>query len=226
MKFLGVIPARGGSKGIPGKNTKLLCGKPLIVYSIEAGLASKIDRLIVSTDSVEIAEISESHGAEIVMRPSSLAQDDTPTVDVLKDVVRRIPERYDAVVTLQPTSPLRTHEDINNCLKLFIDDQMADSLVSVVKMPHNFSPGKLMSMKGRYLVGDNSPKRRQEVATHYARNGAAIYITKLSKLEFYVYGGNILPYLMSKFSSFDIDDMDDWTIVESLIESKNYRALV
>lgn len=217
MKILGIIPARGGSKGIPKKNIKLLNGKPLITYTIEAALSSKLDRVIVSTDCEEIASISKEYGAKVMMRPSHLAEDNTPTLPALQDIVEKLNEKYDAIMTLQSTSPLRTIEDINNSIKLFKSDKDADSLVSVVEVPHSFIPEKLMSYDGKYLTGSIEAKRRQDVSTMYARNGAAIYITKTEKLSEYIFGGKILPYFMSKVNSFDIDDMEDWEIVERLV---------
>lgn len=214
MKIVGIIPARGGSKGIPKKNIKLLNGKPLIAYTIEAALASNLDRVIVSTDCEEIASVSKQYGAEVMMRSSRLAEDKTPTLPVLQDVVSRLDEKYDAVMTLQPTSPLRTVEDINKSIEIFSTDNEADSLVSVVEVPHNYMPEKLMCFDGKYLSGNSKIKRRQEVSMKYARNGAAIYITKTERLSEYIFGGKILPYFMSKINSFDIDDMEDWGIVE------------
>ena len=218
MQILGIIPARGGSKGILKKNIKLLKGKPLIAYTIEAALSSNIDHVIVSTDCEEIAEISRIYGAEVVLRPNNLAEDKTPTLPVLQDVVAQLNNSFDAIMTLQPTSPLRSIDDINNSIKIFSDDKDADSLVSVVEVPHNYSSEKLMNYDGRYITGNNKIKRRQEVLPTYARNGAAIYITKTDKLKDYIFGGKIIPYFMSKLNSFDIDDMEDWEIVEKLID--------
>ena len=217
MKILGIIPARGGSKGIPKKNIKLLNGKPLIAYTIEAALASNLDRVIVSTDCEEIAGISKEYGAEVIIRSFNLAEDTTPTLPVLQHVVSKLEVEFDAVMTLQPTSPLRTLEDINKSIEIFSSDKEADSLVSVVEVPHSYMPEKLMSLNGKYLTGNSQVKRRQEVSTIYARNGAAIYITKTEKLSEYIFGGKILPYFMSKIKSFDIDDIEDWKIVERLI---------
>jgi len=218
LKTLGIIPARGGSKGILKKNIKLLKNKPLIAYTIEAALSSNIDQVIVSTDCEEIAEISRIYGAEVMMRPENLADDNSATLPVLQNVIERLNMNFDAILTLQPTSPLRTTADINNSLKIFNEDKDADSLVSVVEVPHNYSSEKIMNYDGRYLTGNNKIKRRQEVLPTYARNGAAIYITKIDKLNNYIFGGKIIPYFMSKFNSFDIDDMEDWKIVEKLID--------
>jgi CMP-N-acetylneuraminic acid synthetase len=218
MKILGIIPARGGSKGIPKKNIKPLNGKPLIAYTIEAALNSSLARLIVSTDCIEIAEVSKQYGAEVMIRPSYLAQDDTPTLSVLQDVIKKMDDDFSAIMTLQPTSPLRTKEDINKSIQLFENDNQADSLVSVVEVPHNFTPEKLMTYDGRYIHGSSRVKRRQDMAsTIYARNGAAIYITKTEKLNEYILGGKILPYFMDKIRGFDIDDNQDWEIIEKII---------
>ena len=218
MRILGIIPARGGSKGIPKKNIKLLNGKPLIVYTIEAALVSNLDRVVVSTDCEEIAKVSKEYGAEVMMRPAHLAEDKTPTLPVLQDVVARLENEFDALMTLQPTSPLRTVKNINEAIELFESDKEAYSLVSVVEVPHNYLSEKLMSYDGKYLYGNSDVKRRQEVSTMYARNGAAIYITKTEKLSEHIFGGKILPYFMSKVNSFDIDDMEDWEIIERMIK--------
>lgn len=217
MKTLGIIPARGGSKGIPKKNIKLLNGKPLIVYTIEAAIASNIDRVVVTTDCKEIAKISTICGAEVVMRSDDLSKDSTPTLPVIEDVIEKLQFKCDAVVTLQPTSPLRTYKHINEALDLFKKTKDADSLVSVVAVPHNFMPEKLMRVNDGYLVGSNDIKRRQELGVVYARNGAAIYITKMTNINKYIFGGLVVPFHMSKINSFDIDDIEDWKIVEKVM---------
>lgn len=214
--IIGVIPARSGSKGIPKKNIRLLKGKPLIAYTIEAALLSRLDRVIVSTDCKEIADISKTYGAEVFIRPSNLALDTTPTLPVIKDLVEKLDKNYEAVMTLQPTSPLRTWQHINAAIDMFIKDKEADSLVSVVEVPHNFMPEKLMTFNGKYLSGTTAIKRRQEIQAIYARNGAAIYITRTKKLNDYIFGGKILPFFMDKLSSFDLDDEEDWSIIEKL----------
>lgn len=216
MKILGIIPARGGSKGIPKKNIKRLHGEPLISYSIKTALASKLDRVIVSTDCKEIATISRDYGSEVIMRPPSLSADKTSTLPVIQDVVAKLDEKFDAVMTLQPTSPFRSINDINKCIEIFCSDKEADSLVSIVEVPHNFMPEKLMTLNGKYLTGNNQILQRQDISTKYARNGSAIIITKTEKLSEFIFGGNTLPYVMSKLTSIDIDDMDDWEMAEKL----------
>lgn len=220
MKILGIIPARGGSKGIPKKNIKLLNGKPLIAYTIEAGLKSNLNKLVVSTDCNEIAAISKEYGCEVIMRPVNLAKDETPTLPVLQDVVEKIDEIFDSVMTLQPTSPLRNYKHINEAISLYKKDKDADSLVSVVEVMHSFMPNKLMSFNGKYLSGNKEIFRRQESQVMYARNGAAIYITRIKNLKEFIFGGKIIPYFMKKTVSFDLDDKEDWEIVECQIKNR------
>ena len=221
MRTIGIIPARCGSKGIPKKNIRLLAGKPLIAYTIEAAHKSKLDRVVVSTDCDETAKIAESLDAETVMRPEELARDDTPTLPALLHAIDTLNEEFDAAMVLQPTSPLRTSKHIDEALDLFISDPACDSLVSVVEVPHNFMPEKLMYLNDRYIKAKTPgvPKRRQEIETLYARNGAAIYISRIDLLkEGKVFGERIVPYFMKKIESFDIDDMEDWEIVEKIID--------
>jgi N-acylneuraminate cytidylyltransferase len=169
---------------------------------------------------MKIAGISEEWGASVILRDQRLAQDDTPSLAVLQSLISTIGTEYDAIMTLQPTSPLRNFEHINQALDIFIKDESADSLVSVVRVPHNCLPEKIMYLDGLYLQGKNKPKRRQLTEHLYARNGAAIYITKIALLEECIFGGNVLPYVMNKLESFDIDDTEDWEIIEKFLSVK------
>ncbi|MEE3046816.1 MAG: acylneuraminate cytidylyltransferase family protein [Pseudomonadota bacterium] len=230
MKVLAIIPARGGSKGIPHKNIRELAGKPLIAYSIEAArAASGIDRIIVSTDDVDIADISRSYGAEILMRPSSLAEDQTPTRDVLWFHACELQAegyRPDVVLTLQPTSPLRKSRHIEEAIKLFLSYPNADSLVSCVRVPHHFHPRSVMKINDEgfaehFLDEKELPLRRQDKSPVIARNGAAIYLTRTPNLRDYVFGGNLLPYMMNAVDSLDIDTFEDFELAEKvLLEQK------
>ena len=218
MKILGIIPARGGSKGIPKKNIKLIKGKPLIAYTIEEALKSKLDEVIVSTDCKEIANVSHKYTSKVIIRPKKLAQDDSPTIEAIKHALMTVEGDFDSVMILQPTSPLRTYQHINEAIELFKNDKDADSLVSVVEVPHNYMPEKLMEFDGKYLQGNLQIKRRQEIKKMYARNGAAIYISKVELIKNdKILGDKILPYFMDKISSFDIDDMEAWFICESIL---------
>jgi CMP-N,N'-diacetyllegionaminic acid synthase len=228
VRLLAIIPARGGSKGIPRKNIHPLCGRPLIAYSIDAARASRaIDRTVVSTDDDEIAAISGSLGAEVRVRPAVLAQDDTPTRAVLENVVAELAGegyRPDAVVTLQPTSPLRTARHIDAAAALFAADPRADSLVSCVEVPHVFHPSSVMRRTADgYLepfLAEPQPHRRQDKTPVFARNGAAIYITRTLRIAEYVFGGRLIPFLMDADSSVDIDTLDDLSLAERLMRAR------
>jgi len=218
--MLGVIPARCGSKGIKKKNIKPLGGKPLISYTIESALNSELDRVVVSTDCKEIADISIYYGAEVVMRPLHLASDNAPTLRVLQDVYGKLNPQYDALMTLQPTSPFRNERHIDESIKIYSNEKKADSLVSVVEVPHNMSGEKVMLLKEGVLIGDFKVRRRQEINETYARNGA-IYITNCNKLDDYIFGGVVIPYVMDKVSSVDIDDMQDWRLSQLILKGMN-----
>lgn len=227
MRALGVVPARGGSKGIPRKNIRPLAGKPLIAWTLEAARASRLARTVVSTEDEEIADVARSLGAEVLMRPPHLAEDATPTLPVLQDAVARLAsagQHFDAVMTLQPTSPLRKASHIDEALALFAASRDADSLVSVVQVPHNMTPPSLMrlgpeGLLENYIQEGSLPLRRQEKPLLFARNGAAIYITRASCLDRFIFGGRMLSYRMSKRDSIDIDDQEDWEMAERLMEA-------
>lgn len=224
MKSLGIIPARGGSKSIPWKNIKKLAGKPLIVYTIEAALASKINRVIVSTESKRIVNIAKEYGVEVKNRPPELAQDDTPTIPVLQNVVKNLDEKFDCVLCLQPTSPFRTSKHIDEALKLYEFDIEAASLVSVVKVPHNMNPNSIMKINERgyldnFIEQENLLLRRQEKPIFYARNGPAVLIMDINNLQSgELYTGKTIPYVMDIISSIDIDDENDLMIAERIVD--------
>lgn len=180
-------------------------------------MASKLDQVIVSTDNSQIAKISRSYGVKVITRPNELALDDTPTLPVLQHALSTLPEKYDVVMTLQPTSPLRNKDNINDCIEIFNNDLDADSLVSVVEIPHSYMPDKTMMFDGYYLTGSTEAKRRQDMSKIYARNGAAIYMTRTENLKKFIFGGKILPYFMNKLNSFEIDDLEDLEIMKKLI---------
>lgn len=228
MRLLAVIPARGGSKGIPRKNIRMVAGRPLIAYTIDAACkAHAIDRVVVSTEDDEIAEVSRKLGADVRRRPAVLAQDDTPTRDVLFQLAVELKaENYapDAVVTLQPTSPLRTARHIDEAATLFAADPRADSLVSIIEVPHIFRPQSIMRPTEEgylrpYLEGP-VVTRRQDKEAVFARNGAAIYITRTERLAEYVFGGRLIGYVMDRESSLDIDTPEDLALAEALLKAR------
>ena len=151
MNVLGVIPARGGSQRIPRKNIALCAGRPLLSYTCEAALGSRLlTRTVLSTEDEEIAAMARNEGMEVLVRPGHLAQAETPMAPVLLDVLERLGEP-DALVLLQPTSPLRTSRHIDEAVSLFLD-QSADSVVSVRLAPHIFHPLKLQRLHQGRLV--------------------------------------------------------------------------
>jgi len=229
MKYLAIIPARGGSKGIPKKNLCLLDGIPLIYYTIKAALkSSSIDKTILSTDNQEIANIGQKYGAEVpFLRPKKYAKDLSPTIDLVLHAIKWLEQnssyKPDAVILLQPTSPLRTSAHIEEAIKIF-NKKKPDALVSTVEVPHNFSPDKLLSFDRNHLFikkneDFNTIKPRQDMPRLYARNGPALLIfnTRFIKKEKNFYRGITLPYIMKKEASIDIDDKSDLMIAESII---------
>jgi CMP-N,N'-diacetyllegionaminic acid synthase len=220
MKILGFIPAREGSKGLPGKNKKIILGKPLIAHTIEAALRSNLYDIVVSSDDDEILDIARQYNVRVIKRPGDLAGDLAPTLPAMVHAVNAISGHFDAIMTLQVTSPLRTTKHINDTIALFSQDDAADSLVSVIKIPHKFTDSSIMLKDGKYITPVNTNNlvlRRQEKPTHWARNGAAIYITRINKIEEYIFGGKIIPYEMSKLESIDIDDIEDWQMAEAIM---------
>ena len=223
QKILAIIPARGGSKGLPRKNILPLAGKPLIAYTIEAALRSKkLNRVIVSTNNEEIGGVSHKYGAEVIMRPQDLAEDTTPTESVIKHAVSVLEaEGYkaDIIVTLQPTSPFRTSIQIDDALnEIFSDD--VDSVISLKEVTEH--PYKMKMIENGYIVPFLKIKlksnRRQDMPTLYKENGA-IYITKYDLImnKDKIVGGNIKPFLMSDKTSIDIDTHLDLKIAECLL---------
>jgi len=220
--FLAIIPARGGSKRLPRKNVLDLCRKPVIAWSIEAGLDSKyIDRVVVSSDDDEILNIAKKYGAEIIKRPSELAIDTATTFDAIKHTIENL-EKYDYIVLLQPTSPLRNEKHIDEAIEL-LEEKNADAVVSVCEMDHsplwsNTLP-KDNSM-GNFLRDEVLNKRSQDLEKYYRLNGA-IYICQTEKFlkgkSFFI-KNNIFAYKMDKKSSIDIDEEFDFKIAKLMKE--------
>jgi len=226
--FLSIIPARGGSKRLPRKNILKILDKPLIAYSIEAGLNSKyIDKLIVSSDDDEILSISKDYGAEIIKRPANLAEDTTTTFDTLKHVVENISEEYEYIVLLQATSPLRKSSHIDEAIKL-LEEKKADAIISVCEMEHsplwsNTLPSD-NSMK-LFLKDEIKNKRSQDLEKYYRLNGA-IYICRTDKFlenKGFFLEENIYAYIMDRKDSIDIDEEIDFIIASEFIK-KSIRS--
>lgn len=227
MKILAIIPARAGSKGVPGKNIKLLGGKPLIAYTIDMAKKCKlISLVIVSTEDENIAEIARNFKVSVpFLRPARLAEDNTPTMPVILDVIETLEkssENFDAVCILQPTCPFRDENEIEECIETFIKSE-ADSLISVREVPSDFNPhwifesgddGKLKIATGEKTI----ISRRQDLPPAYYRDGS-VYITKTAvlKKQKSLFGKSIAYRLSSNPNHVNIDTMNDWFKAEQII---------
>lgn len=230
-KFLGVIAARGGSKGIPGKNIKPLLGKPLIAYTIEAAKASGVfDRLILSTDDPEIARVAREYGCEVPFtRPAELASDAAGHLEVMTHAVKTLQEKENYnpnyVMILQPTSPLRQPFHIREAAELIVKSG-ADSILSVAEIPENFSLHKAMvtASSGELVLFNGNPvrrrtARRQDLAKAYWSIGM-IYLFKTDLLfgaEPNFYGDKVRPYMVDPKYVVDINEPEDWTTAEKAL---------
>jgi N-acylneuraminate cytidylyltransferase/CMP-N,N'-diacetyllegionaminic acid synthase len=224
-KILAIIPARGGSKKLPRKNIRNICGKPLIAWTIEEAQKSKyIDITIVSTEDDKIIEISKELGAEIPFRrPERLASDKAKMTDVIKHTLNFFEDRYEIFILLQPSSPLRKAEDIDGAFRLLIEKK-GKSIVSVCKTNHcpsltNTLPEDL-SM-GNFLRNGINNKNRQELDKYYRLNGA-IYLAYKDYFEQKngFYGPKTYAYIMKRERSVDIDDIVDFKLAEYFLNRK------
>jgi len=222
---LAVIPARGGSKGVPRKNIREIHGKPLIAYTIETALAAQhlFHRIVVSTDDKEIAAIAQQHGAAVpFMRPPQLAEDNAPMVPVLQHSVEFVEWQdgitLDWVMLLQPTAPLRTAQDLEKALRL-TEDNACDSVISVMRvyathpiLMKRIEKNRLVS----YCIEEKEGTRRQDYdPPAYMRNGA-IYLTRRSVLMDHgsIWGNFISPYIMPPERSISVDNEMDLKLLE------------
>jgi len=224
-QVLGLIPARAGSKGIPGKNLKAFCGQPLISHAIQAGRQSeRIDRVVVSTDSEEIAAVARTYGAEVpFLRPRELAEDNTPMLPVIEhavDALERDGWTADIIVLLQPTSPLRRPEHIDRAVAM-LRETHPDSVVSVTRVPATHSPDYVMRIvDGRlepFLSEGLRVTRRQDARTAYERDGT-VYAFWRETLRRYdsIYGMNCRPLEIPSGESMTLDSPRDWAYAEYL----------
>lgn len=222
-KFLAIVPARGGSKRLPRKNILDLAGKPLIAWSIEAGLKSRyIDDVVVTSDDDEILDIAQSFEARIIKRPDELAHDTATTFDAINHAIANSPH-YDYIVLLQPTSPLRNAEHIDEAIELLLEKK-ADAIVSVCEMDHSPLWSNTLPKDGNmntFLRDEIKNKRSQDFEQFYRLNGA-VYICKtetlLAQKSFFI-ESNIFAYIMDKKSSVDIDEAIDFLFAKTIIEA-------
>ena len=227
-RTLAIITARGGSKGIPRKNIKDLCGKPLIAYTVFAAKASKyLTRTILSTDDQEITNVAKNFGVDVpFMRPVELATDEAKSMDVVQHALRELAksgETYNYLMILQPTSPMRTSDDIDACIEKIVDTD-ADSVMSMFELI-DFSAKKMKKIENDLILpyfeeeGVQSA-RRQDIAKMYKRN-CAIYLTKVSCIEAGDLFGKISrPYVMPEDRSVDINKSVDFELAEFWMQKK------
>jgi CMP-N-acetylneuraminic acid synthetase len=230
MRVLGVITARGGSKGILRKNIRLLRGKPLLQYTAEAALAARrLSRVVLTTDDREIAALGRQLGLNVpFLRPAELARDDTPSLPVLQHAVGWLEENendtFDTICLLQPTNPLRTAGLIDACIDAMAASE-ADSLVTLLEVPAEHNPHwvYLQQSNGffRLSTGESQPiPRRQELPPAFHREGS-VYLTRRDVLmtRNSLFGENLAGYVVSADECVNIDDEKDWVRAEVLLDS-------
>ncbi len=234
MKTLGIIPARGGSKGVRRKNVRLIAGEPLIAYAIRAAQESrKLTNFLTTTDDDEIAELAGVYGSPLLCRPPELAQDDTPMAPVLIHALahaeREAGERYDAIVLLQPTSPIRTGEGVDAVIMMLANDPAVDSIISVSPM-NDVHPARMYRLDEESRMQSLWPEwemaQRQELPAVYYRNGA-LYATRRSVLveQKTVIGKRKKAYVIPSKFLLNIDDERDLLIAEPLVQLWKQRRL-
>jgi len=230
LEVVAVIPARGGSKGIPHKNIVNLAGKPLIAYSIDTAKKSEhIDRIIVSTDDGKIADVAKKYDVEIIMRPADLAKDDTPDLPVFQHVINTLKEKEgnipSIIVNLRPTCPLRNENDVDNAVKKMIETG-CDSVRTTTLAKHHpywmwkIEDGRLLP----FIDGMDIQKyyQRQLLPDVYVITGGAdVMTTKKIVEEDTLYGRDIRAVTMPPERSVDIDTMFDLKFAEAILKQKN-----
>jgi N-acylneuraminate cytidylyltransferase len=229
-KILAIIPARAGSKRLPGKNTKSLAGKPLIQWTMEAAKNSKLlAEVIVSTDDESIVELAKKIDIKVpFLRPKHLAQDESTTIDVIKHAIgffEKQGKHFDYIMLLQPTSPLRTSCHIDEAINL-LKDKNADAIISVCPTEHSPLWSNTLDEGGKmdlFISSDIKNTRSQDLPVYYRLNGA-IYITKIKRLldeNTMFIKDNIFAYKMTTKSSVDIDECIDFTLAEAIMEKES-----
>lgn len=229
MRVLGLVPARGGSKGVPRKNVRLLGSKPLLQYTAEAALASqRLSRVVLSTDDEEIAEVGRKLGLDVpFLRPPSLATDAAPMLPVIVDAVEtleRSGDHFDAICLLQPTNPFRTAADIDACIDR-LEAEPADTVFTVLPVPPDNNPHWvfLAGPDGllRLATGEPQPiARRQDLPVAFRREGS-VYVVRREVLRGgTIYGPRIVGHPMDPAASVNIDELADWHRAEALLASR------
>ncbi len=227
---LAIIPARGGSKGLPEKNIREFCGKPLIAWTIEQALASQyVDRVLVTTDSLKIADISLKYGAIVpFIRPKNLATDTATSIDVIVHLIEyeaMCGRTYDYMVLLEPTSPLRDVSDIDGSIEMLVNSKVARSVVGVSKAECSH-PAFLFSVEdglmNPMLDSGTSVLRRQDLTQHYYFLEGSVYVTEISVLlkRRSFYHRQTAPWVVERYKSLEIDELSDFIAAEALMKAK------
>lgn len=224
MRTIGLIPARGGSKGVPRKNVRLLQGKPLMSYSIDAARASqRLHRFFVSTDDDEIEAVAKTYGVPVVRRPPELAEDTTPVTDVVSHFIAQTGADFDVFVLLQPTCPQRTGQDIDQAVILF-DDAGVQSVISVYQV-EDHHPARMYHCENGRLIPlhpELLARRRQDLPPVFHRNGA-IYACRVG---FFQRTGSLwdeqpAALLMPRERSLNVDDWLDFRMAELILADRD-----
>ena len=226
-KVVVIIPARGGSKGIPKKNIKLLNGKPLIQYSIDIAKKSKyVDSVVVSTDCDEIEKISLELGSQVVKRPDYLSKDESLVAEAIKYTINMLDEKYDFIILLEPTSPMRTLELVNNCIEnlAVIDTECLATFCETDLPPARI--WKLTDKKAEFYFEDSNPwLPRQRLEKGYQLNGLVYglktHIFMKTNNDGRILTNNITPILTKREKSIDIDNIIDFKLIELLMKENN-----
>lgn len=236
FKILAVVTARGGSKGLPGKNIRILNGVPLIGWTLrQAKYSQYIDEIFVSTDSHEIAEVSKEYGVDVKsLRPAYLAEDSTSSMDVLLYTIQLLEnkgKKFDYIMLLEPTSPLRKKDDIDKIIKLAGDNSGNDGVLSVGEV-HDGHPMivKRINVKGTiepYMGDISTVYQRQQFDKAYFPYGVG-YLIKVSVLKdvHTIYTNNMLPYFIERWQNYEIDDIYDFVCIENIMKMENDKLWI
>ncbi len=234
-KILAIIPARGGSKGLPDKNIKLLNGKPLIGWTIEQAKACKyIDSIFVTTDNEQIANTAKFFGIDIpFLRPAELASDTSSSMDVVEHVLSYFENKhiyFDYILLLEPTSPLRKKSDLDQAIQLAIEDESADGIISLgeVHMEHPMIVKKI-NEKGKitsYINDIRKISQRQQADKAYFPYGVIYMIkTDVFKREKAFYTNNVLPYYIERWQNYEVDDIYDFIAIETILKYRQEEKI-
>ena len=223
MRVLAIIPARGGSKGVPKKNIKLLGGKPLIMHAIDcAKNSSKVTKVVVSSDSDEIIQIAIQNDCQVIKRPTELADDNSNVVTAVEHVYNQLNEEFDVIVLLQPTSPLRTSNDLNAIISMFEKEADLDGVISVVAFD-DYHPARMYSLDENLdmipLQKEGETTRRQDLKPVYYRNGCfyAVRVKAFFKEKSFMVK-NKKGYIMDANWLLNIDTQRDFKIATLLYD--------